>query len=181
MRALFSSAQEVVLKRTTSPPTIGSQMQSDAVSKLGTLTCFAYLSSRTVPPSPTAVERTGRLVPWLFCLTHLGPQLVGCLKDLSDNSVKEVLDILEALPSKSTDVEKFLEQVACFAGVSRSSSFHAAFCACLLVRAHESSTTLRNTRACGNLQINTLVENCLDQGISCTGNELALAVRKFGD
>lgn len=58
---------EVVLNRTTAPPTMP-------------------------PPSPTAVERTADM-------------------DVSSSNIKQVLDILEALPSKTSDVEKFLKQV----------------------------------------------------------------------
>ena len=33
-------------------------------------------------------------------------------QDVSSGNIKQVLDILEALPSKTSDVEKFLKQAA---------------------------------------------------------------------
>eukprot|EP00439_Symbiodinium_sp_Y106_P051866 s2280_g6.t3 len=51
-----------------------------------------YRMTLMPPPSPTAVERTADM-------------------DVSSGNIKQVLDILEALPSKTSDVEKFLKQV----------------------------------------------------------------------
>ena len=69
-----------------------------------------------MPPSPTAVDRRVAAAPRNIAWTMLLPaspadvQICQRSQGISDSNVAEVLNILEALPSKSADVEKFLEQ-----------------------------------------------------------------------